>query len=130
MSIVENAIDSRPNREVTRQTVAGIVMEPTPFECTQPAGVTIVVEPVSSISARFHLTGLQAGESPIFVLVPKPTATYSGYSEIPALYPADENGQLTHDTRSLEPFPDSTENSWTVKVIHAQGVTCLEFTLP
>ena len=117
--------------EITREVVTNVTLEETkPVECTQPEGIALIIEPTSSVSAKLTLTGLQPGELPIFLFIAKPTLTAGKERQFLSGTPVGDNGELIYEESGLDALPDSTTNTWTIKVIHVHGVTCAEFTLP
>ena len=132
---------SEPNQtvNVTREAVSEIPETLNP-ECTQPTKVGLTIEPIAQNKAKFSLTGLQSGEFLTFVVIAKAsefydeqnqtTLSYNGQHEIIMQSPVDEDGTFSYEVGGLDPLPNSTENRWIVKVIHAQGVNCQEFSLP
>lgn len=88
------------------------------------------VEPLSSESAEVQLSGLQPDENLTLLFVAQPTATQASQIETSLTDMVEPDGSLTYQTGGLFALSDAEENIWTVKVIHARGVACQEFTLP
>lgn len=116
---------------VTRVVVESGEPTPTPAVCTPlPDGMELSVEPLSSESAEVQLSGLQPDENLTLLFVAQPTATQASQIETSLTDMVEPDGSLTYQTGGLFALSDAEENIWTVKVIHARGVACQEFTLP
>jgi hypothetical protein len=101
---------------------------PTLVICTSmPPNMTLSVEPVSPTAVRLEITGLQPGESLIFIL----RAQSDGHTiqrEDHLVSTADSNGRFVYMVNGLAP-PLGTKH-WTVQVIHSRGVACTAVDLP
>ena len=99
---------------------------PTPVICTpMPAGMTLSVEPISPTAVRLEITGLQAGESVIYIF----RAQNDGHTfqlEGHPVTAADSNGRYVEVVNGLLP----EMKHWTIQVIHSRGVACTEVDLP
>lgn len=116
---------------VTKVVSESIEPSPTPVNCTyDDEYVAINVEPLSADSARFQINGLQPGEKVTLLFVAQPTATQGSEKEISPVNRVEANGTFSYLERGLTRLDDAAENIWTVKVIHSDGVSCQEFTLP
>ena len=121
----------QPTPAITRVVQETVEPSPTPPVCTPlPDGMTLMVEPISTDRAQVQLNGLQPGESLTVLFVAKPTATQSSELEIMLPGAVESDGSFIYQERGLSILSDAEENTWTVKVIHARGVACQEFTLP
>lgn len=117
--------------EVTRVVLEAGEPSPTPAVCTPlPDGMELMVEPVASDSAKVYLKGLQPGEHLTLLFIAQPTATQRSEIEISPPNVVEPDGSFIYQERGLSMLADAKENIWTVKVIHARGVNCQEFTLP
>lgn len=121
-----------PTPEIIVTRVVGTVQPtPTPAVCTPlPEGMELAVEPVSSERAKVQVQGLRSGEDVTLLFVARPTATQGSSIEIGVTNMVESDGSLTYETGGLSALMDAVENIWTVKVIHARGVACQEFSLP
>lgn len=116
---------------VTKIVSESIEPSPTPTICTPTvAGTEINVDPVSADSAIIRLEGLQPNEKLTLLFVAKPTATQSSEREISPFNRVEPDGRFFYQEGSLTKLEQAVENTWTVKVIHSNGVICKEFTLP
>jgi hypothetical protein len=113
--------------EVTRQLLPPVTPAP-PVVCTPwPEGLLIEVEPTSDARAMVTIEGLQPGETPI--LVYEIRGQYSGLViEVGPISSVGTDGRFSYVQSGLRPEADGT-NQWTLKVIHARGVACQEFSL-
>jgi len=120
-----------PVMMVTRVVLESGEPSPTPALCTTlPEGMTLIVEPVSSESAKVQLNGLKPGESLTLLFVAQSTLTDRHEVEISLTNVVEPDGSLTYFINGLSALSDATENIWTVQVIHARGIACQEFSLP
>ena len=101
---------------------------PTPVICTpMPAGMTLSVEPISPTAVRLEITGLQAGESVIYIFRTQSDG-HTVQMEGHPVTTADSNGRYVEVILGLA-SPLGTKH-WTVQVIHSRGVACTEVDLP
>lgn len=120
----------QPTLVVTKVVLEAGEASPTPSACTPLLdGMELMVEPVSSDSAKVQLKGFEPGESLTLLFIAQPTATQSSEIEITPPNVVEPDGSFTYQERGLSILLDAKKNIWTVKVIHARGVACQEFIL-
>lgn len=122
-----------PTREAIPE-VTTIVTTPvpssTPVSCTPLLeGMTLQVDPVSSVEVQVELEGLQSEEQLIFLFTTEVSGRGGAEIEFRPLEMVDASGHYSYSQR-LRPIPGSITNHWEIKVIHARGVACTEVTLP
>lgn len=105
-------------------------ISPTPLpDCDLHSTVTIQVQPINEHRAVFTINDLTPGEYVHLVFEPIPIPD-NGTTLIEAdpARPADQSGTLQWDEGLLD--ANQQPNSWLLRVIHQNGVACVEFTLP
>lgn len=120
----------RAGGEQTQTVETYPYVSPTPLpECGQTTQVGVSVDPINDHEATFYITGLVPGEHVQLAYKPVPVPD-EGTIMIEAwpARPADENGSLQWVEGLLH--ANQQPNTWLVRVIHHNGVACLEFTLP
>ena len=125
------ATTPQPTGQITAYIVPIEHPSPTPAICTDlPGDAKLIVTPVSSTQIQIDLTGMQPGESLVFLFVAQPTPGHTGEIESRPQEVVGQDGSFTITEGSLTPLPGNTLNTWTVKVIHSRGVACQDVTLP
>lgn len=125
------ATTPQPTGHITAYVVTMEDVSPTPIVCTDlPEGAEMIVTPVSSTQIQIDLTGMQPGESLVFLFIARPTESHAGEIEIWPQEVVRQDGSFTITEGGLDPLPGNAINTWTIKVIHSRGVACQDVTLP
>jgi hypothetical protein len=113
--------------EVTQVAVTRVVTaepSPTPADCTPlPDDLTAEIVLATDTAVSLELTGLQPGESLIFLTTGRSEQESARYDRRPART-VGEDGRFEETIRLNQDHTSITE--WEIKVIHARGVVCFE----
>ncbi|MFO7536481.1 MAG: hypothetical protein R6X32_00295 [Chloroflexota bacterium] len=119
VDVVEPAVT-----EVAVTRVVTAEPSPTPADCTPlPDDMTAEIVLATDTAVSLELTGLQPGESLIFLTTGQSARESARYDWRPART-VGEDGRFAETISLNQDHPSITE--WEIKVLHARGVICFE----